>query len=265
MNSRASPVVGGWRDVTLGDLIEIRHGFAFKGKFIHDGPQGDLLLTPGNFAIGGGFKRDKFKYYDGPIEEEYILQEGDLLVTMTDLSKQSDTLGYPAVIPACTDGRRYLHNQRLGKVVPREFGELHHGFLYYLMCSTDYRHEVLASATGTTVKHTSPDRIRQFRFRLPALPEQRAIANVLGTLDDKIELNHRMSETLEAMARALFTSWFVDFETGAGEDGRPLASGRVAARSAGGALRPVPGPAGGLGVGGGPGGVGGEGAGGHHP
>ena len=212
MNSRASPVVGGWRDVTLGDLIEIRHGFAFKGKFIHDGPQGDLLLTPGNFAIGGGFKRDKFKYYDGPIEEEYILQEGDLLVTMTDLSKQSDTLGYPAVIPACTDGRRYLHNQRLGKVVPREFGELHHGFLYYLMCSTDYRHEVLASATGTTVKHTSPDRIRQFRFRLPALPEQRAIANVLGTLDDKIELNHRMSETLEAMARALFTSWFVDFE-----------------------------------------------------
>ena len=107
-----------WCDVTLGDLIDIRHGFAFKGKFIHDEPQRDLLLTPGNFAIGGGFKRDRFKYYDGPVEEEYVLQEGDLLVTMTDLSKQSDTLGYPAVVPACTDGRRYLHNQRLGKIVP---------------------------------------------------------------------------------------------------------------------------------------------------
>ena len=47
---------------------------------------------------------------------------------------------------------------------------------------------------------------------LPPLPEQRAIAHVLGTLDDKIELNRRMSETLEAMARALFQSWFVDFE-----------------------------------------------------
>ena len=47
---------------------------------------------------------------------------------------------------------------------------------------------------------------------LPPLPEQRAIAHVLGTLDDKIELNRRMNETLEEMARALFKSWFVDFD-----------------------------------------------------
>ena len=43
-----------WREVTLGNLVEIRHGFAFKGDYIHDEPQGDVLLTPGNFAIGGG-------------------------------------------------------------------------------------------------------------------------------------------------------------------------------------------------------------------
>ena len=85
-------------------------------------------------------------------------------------------------------------------------------FLYYVMCSSEYRHEVLASATGTTVKHTSPDRVKQFRFMLPPLPEQRAIAHVLGTLDDKIELNRRRNETLEQMARALFKSWFVDFD-----------------------------------------------------
>ena len=49
-------------------------------------------------------------------------------------------------------------------------------------------------------------------IRLPPLPEQRAIAHILGTLDDKIELNRRMNETLEAMARAIFKSWFVDFD-----------------------------------------------------
>ena len=47
---------------------------------------------------------------------------------------------------------------------------------------------------------------------MPPLPEQRAIAHILGTLDDKIELNRRMNATLEAMARALFKSWFVDFD-----------------------------------------------------
>ena len=203
--------LGQWREVTLGDLIDIRHGFAFKGQFIHDEPQGDVLLTPRNFAIGGGFKGDKFKYYDGPVDEEYVLQEGDLLVTMTDLSKQSDTLGYPAVVPACTGERRYLHNQRLGKVLPKDTGELHTRYIYYLMCSVEYRHEVLASATGTTVKHTSPDRIRQFKFSLPPLPEQRTIAHILGTLDDKIELNRRMNRTLEEMARAIFKDWFIDF------------------------------------------------------
>ena len=131
---------------------------------------------------------------------------------MTDLSKQADTLGYPALVPVRADDRRFLHNQRLGKVFLKGNGDVDARFLYYVMCSADYRHEVLAGATGTTVKHTSPGRIRQFRFSLPPLPEQRAIAHVLGTLDDKIELNRRMNETLEEMARALFKSWFVNFD-----------------------------------------------------
>jgi len=54
--------------------------------------------------------------------------------------------------------------------------------------------------------------MREFSFKLPPLPEQTAIAHILGTLDDKIELNRRMNETLEAMAQALFKSWFVDFD-----------------------------------------------------
>ncbi len=54
--------------------------------------------------------------------------------------------------------------------------------------------------------------VPNFELRIPPLPEQRAIAHILGTLDDKIELNRRMNETLEAMARALFKSWFVDFD-----------------------------------------------------
>ena len=200
-----------WHETTLGDLIDIKHGFAFEGKFIHEEPHGDVLLTPGNFALGGGFKGDKLKYYDGPVLEEFVLRKGDLLVTMTDLSKQSDTLGYPALIPPSPEGKRYLHNQRLGKIFLREPTEIDATYIYYVMCGAEYRHEVLASATGTTVKHTSPDRIKQFRILLPPLPEQRAIAQILGSLDDKIDLNRRMNETLEAMALALYKSWFVNF------------------------------------------------------
>ena len=54
-----------WVQTSLADLIDIKHGFAFKGAFIREEECDDVLLTPGNFAIGGGFKDDKFKYYYG--------------------------------------------------------------------------------------------------------------------------------------------------------------------------------------------------------
>jgi type I restriction enzyme S subunit len=145
------------------------------------------------------------------VPDEYVLNEGDLIVTMTDLSKQSDTLGYPAFVPESL-GPRFLLNQRLGKVLIKEGAEIDKDFLFYLLRSSEYRNEVLASATGTTVKHTSPGRILAFKADIPKLPEQEAIGSVLGRLDDKIELNRNMNRTLEAMARALFKSWFVDFD-----------------------------------------------------
>jgi type I restriction enzyme S subunit len=198
-----------WPEARLGDLVEIKHGFAFKGEFFTDQPTGALLLTPGNFAIGGGFQFNKLKFYkDGPIPPDYILQTGDLLVTMTDLSKAGDTLGYSAVVP--DSDYLMLHNQRLGKVTAKNQG-IDLGFIHWLLRDERYRAEVLGSATGSTVKHTSPGRIGAYRFRLPPLPEQRAIAGTLGVLDDKIELNRKMNATLEAMARALFRDWFVDF------------------------------------------------------
>ncbi len=67
-------------------------------------------------------------------------------------------------------------------------------------------------AIGATMPNLNEGIIRSFPLAIPPLPEQRAIAHILGTLDDKIELDHRMNETLEAIARAIFKSWFVDFD-----------------------------------------------------
>ena len=72
--------------------------------------------------------------------------------------------------------------------------------------------DLLATATGSTFPNVSADQLAAIPYPGMELDQQRAIAHILGTLDDKIELNRRMNETLEAMARALFTSWFVDFE-----------------------------------------------------
>lgn len=95
-------------------------------------------------------------------------------------------------------------------------------FLKFLMLSRFVQGQIKARATGTTVIGIKQRELRKIELPLPPLPEQKAIAHILGTLDDKIELNRHMNTTLEEMARAIFKSWFVDFDPvyakGAGED-----------------------------------------------
>ena len=199
-----------WKKYKLGNLINVKHGFAFKGEFFSDQPTQDILLTPGNFKIGGGFKADKFKYYNGDYPADYILKEGDILITMTDLSKAGDTLGYSAKIPKHS-GIKYLHNQRLG-LVQFKSDEIDPDFLYWVLRTKPYQFYIVGSATGSTVKHTSPTRICSYEFQEPKdIEEQRQIAQILSSLDDKIELNLQMNQTLEAMAQAIFKEWFVNF------------------------------------------------------
>lgn len=87
-------------------------------------------------------------------------------------------------------------------------------FLYYVLSSPRYTEYFSTIAAGHTSAYPAmnPDVIEQVEIPFPPLEEQKRIAHILGTLDDKIELNQRMNETLEAMARALFKAWFVDFE-----------------------------------------------------
>ncbi|OIJ16497.1 hypothetical protein BKP45_21050 [Anaerobacillus alkalidiazotrophicus] len=156
----------GWELSKLEEVISIKHGFAFKSKDFSVDETDFYILTPGNFKIGGGFKEDKFKYLNEGVifPSQYILNEDDLLVTMTDLSRDGDTLGYPAFIPT-SDSVKYLHNQRLGKVILKS--SISKQFLYYLFCTPRYRGHILGSATGTTVKHTAPKRIEEFTFINP--------------------------------------------------------------------------------------------------
>lgn len=86
-------------------------------------------------------------------------------------------------------------------------------FLYYVLKSPECESEfkLIAESRSGTFPQITFDAVGHYKFQLPPLDEQRCIAHILGTLDDKIKLNRRMSETLEAMARAIFNSWFVDF------------------------------------------------------
>ncbi len=85
-------------------------------------------------------------------------------------------------------------------------------FLFYRLASQEFIDVATRGAEGTKMPRAKWNFVEKFAFPLPPLPIQKRIAHILGTLDDKIELNRRMNETLEAMARAIFKSWFIDFD-----------------------------------------------------
>ena len=86
------------------------------------------------------------------------------------------------------------------------------GFLFYTMATLGFVERAVRGSNGTRMPRASWDFLSEYELSLPPLPAQRAISRVLGAFDDKIALNARMNSTLEAMARALFRAWFVDFE-----------------------------------------------------
>lgn len=202
----------GWVETTLGELINVKHGYAFKGKYISETPNKNILVTPGNFSLGGGFKSDKFKYYHGEIPNDYKLNSNDVIVTMTDLSKEGDTLGFSALVPSNED-KLYLHNQRIGLVIFKN-EKFDKQYAYWLLRTRHYQKSMVNSSTGSTVSHTSPSRIQEYNFNLPPLEEQKAIAKVLTAFDDKIENLRAQNQILEQTAQTIFKEWFGKYQIG---------------------------------------------------
>ena len=180
----------------LGDLIKIKHGYAFKGNYISTEDNGIVLVTPGNFKIGGGFKEEKCKFFTSVYPSDYVLKPGDLIVTMTDLSKTVDTLGYSAIVP--NSKRIYLHNQRIGLINIINSTIVDKKYLYWLMRSPKYQKTIAATSTGSTVHHTSPNRIYEYEFDLPQISVQRKIAGILSDIEEKINKNSAINNNLAA-------------------------------------------------------------------
>lgn len=194
-----------WREIQLGDVIHIKHGFAFKSKyFVSDGDY--IVLTPGNFNENGGFRLrpGKDRAYDGDVPEGYILNKGDLIVAMTE--QAPGLLGSSAVIP---ESNRFLHNQRLGFIDNFDASVLNKYYLYYLFNTYSVRGQISGSASGTKVRHTSPDKIYKVMVKVPSLKEQEKIADIILTHDELINNNLKRIDLLYKSAQMIYRDWFV--------------------------------------------------------
>ena len=174
----------------------------------------------------GGFSREGINYikseavtFDGRIDESKFtfisseihkklkrsqLEESDILMSMAGIHLGKTAIVRTRHLPANT-------NQALALIRPIK-NKIYPDYLFYFLQQSSVVYFINNSTSQSAQPNINLQEIGSLNIKFPLLAEQKAIAHILGSLDNKIELNRQMNETLEAMAQALFKSWFVDFD-----------------------------------------------------
>lgn len=192
----------GWQQVRLGDACSIFSGFAFKSASWTTNGTPVIKITNVkrgllNLESCGYVKPESY-----PKDTKFWIKPDDVLITLT------GDVGDLAFIGE--DHVKCLINQRVGCL--RTNQENVSQYLFYLLSTGELRDTILSLATGSVQSNVSPKSIESIPILLPPLHEQKAIAHILGSLDDKIDQLRKTNTVLEDMASALFKSWFVDFD-----------------------------------------------------
>ena len=208
------------KEYKLGQLLDVTRGASLSGEYY--ATEGKYnRLTLGHFDYqNGGFKENTSKdnlYFTGDVKDEFILNEGDIITPLTE--QTFGLIGSTAIIP---ESGKYIQSQDIGLVKCNE-ELLYPGFCYYLLPTALVKNQLSAGAQQTSIRHTSPDKIKDCTVFIPSLPEQKRIAQLLSSIDKKIMLNRAINQNLEALAKQLYDYWFVQFDF-PNEEGKPYKS-----------------------------------------
>ena len=193
---------GEWQEFKLADVCDsIDEGFTTSAKEQPVGPK-FLRITD---IVSGYIDWDTVPFCEcePTTAKKYRLHDGDIVIARTGASTGSSM--YISNPPSAVFGS-YLVRLRTNKTAHSRF------ISYFLKSPAFWTYMIGVLGDKSAQPNASAKTMTQVKLRRPAIEEQRAIAHILGSLDDKIELNRRMNETLEAIARAIFKSWFVDFD-----------------------------------------------------
>ena len=212
-----------WDVAKLGDVADVLSGFAFKSKdFVDNGVPVIKIknIVPPYVTTDDSVYVSQELY---ELSEKYQLNYNDILISMTGSNYNQLSSAVGKVGRVRLKDEPMLLNQRVGKILTNE-KKCNKEFLYYNISTMETRYRLALSAGGSANQaNVSPKQIKSLLIPYPPLEEQKVIAHILSTLDEKIEVNNQINKVLENMAQAIFKQWFVDFEF-PNEDGEPYKS-----------------------------------------
>ncbi len=194
-------------NILLGDIATIKGGKRLpKGHNLVSKKNKHPYIKVKDMNGGKVLKlNDSFEFVEDEAQkkiENYIVKKNDLIISIV------GTIGLVSMIDASLDNANLTEN--CVKIV--DIQNMDSNFLYYFLTSKDGQEEMRKGTVGSTQPKLPIYNIKKISIPLLPLPEQKAIAHILSTLDEKIEVNNQINKTLENIAQTIFKQWFVDFE-----------------------------------------------------
>ncbi len=191
-NMFATQDKNGWNEIRLGDIIEIKGGFSYKGQYIGSGEA--LLLGMGCVSFNERFLFSGARPYSGEFSSAYLAKSGDIVIATRQQSDNLPILGFPAKVPKSLEGKEIIVGTNLYKVNNKS--NFNNSFLFQLFRSKDYQQQILANSKGSTVRMITKDSIENYHFIVPPTNIFQNIETVLKSIDEKIEKNTTHIQTL---------------------------------------------------------------------
>lgn len=211
-----------WKEYKLGDIADIQNGYAFKSSEFSE--KGIPIIKIKNI-VPPTIVLDEVQFYNNEITQKltkFLVKKKDFLISMTGstVNQMASAVGKMA---------RYQHkfpsliNQRVAKIFSTS-NVVTDDYLFYYLNRYEVQYDLALSASGSANQaNISPEQLKSYKVSIPDLPTQTAIAEILSSIDDKIELNNKINQELDNLAQTLFKHWFIDFEF-PNENGEPYKS-----------------------------------------
>ena len=191
---------------TVGDYVTLQRGITYSGALV--GEPGPALLGLGSIEPGGGFRAGHYKTFGGECPAKIMLVPGDIYVALKGATKDGSMVGSVARLPEAVPSGRLTQDTARLDFFDRDPDIVSH--LYWVLRTPQYRQYCAGRLTGSAAASFSREDFLSYPVP-PATKTSRATVSLLDTIERRLELNPSLNETLEAVARALFKSWFVDF------------------------------------------------------
>lgn len=197
-----------WIETTLGAISTQRKGINYKSEDYCPDDTGHPFITIKCFQKGGGYEPTGIKFYDGGSAKADHLNHGDILFSVTDLTRAGDIVGSPLRVPQFGNLAPALASMDCMRITPVD-GKCTTPFLYHRLMLSDVRRQMVAYAAGSTVLHLDTKKVPSIRVRIPAsVSTQKKIATILSTIDTAIEQTEALIEKYQHIKAGLMHDLF---------------------------------------------------------